>query len=735
MIFIGSDLVLSSQQWSSMIVGACSTWINLDHQNIQKRDHDQHQFYSELAHASHLNLPAVLLPSPLLSDDCIHYARFLQKLIQEGAIHCWLPLPITKSSVNNNNTFSDKSSTILHSTSMNTSPADDGLNYTLTGQKRRRSIEERVPNENLSSINTNNSNSSSASPRKPLPTSSDAEITSSITNITSSSSLSLPYINQNDPWLVWNKIRFLCDSSNHLSLCLLINETTPVPTTEEITRWLSEPVKCVLLSCNLFTYHEDTMFINTATVKFKNIEYEKIFQKFYRFGMQFVLQSSTTNNITNYSKLLPYLQYLRKLADISIQHNHSTFSNYNDYLQIPLQPLADHLSNTTYEVFESDQPKYIYYQLAIEKALSRFINSTLYHNRKHEISKTGSISSPCIILMVVGAGRGPLVNCALQAAMKTNCYMDIKLYAVEKNPHAICTLRSLNSTNKLWKDKVTIIEEDMRTWNPPNNDRADILISELLGSFSDNELSPECLDGAQRLLNSTSGISIPYQYTSYLAPVMSQKLWNNINNLNDKKYYETPFVVRMHNHTVLQEPQPVFTFTHPYEYPNKIDTESDNNKNQPDNRRYKKLRFQFSNYGIIHGLGGYFDTILIPSTLDKVKYNQNISADTNISSVNDSTNSIDNEVKLSILPSTHTPNMESWFPMFFPLRNSITIQPNDYIDVHMWRCVEAVGSLSKGGGVSSLAGKRVWYEYAITTSSNVVTPIHNSAGKYFSIGL
>lgn len=29
---------------------------------------------------------------------------------------------------------------------------------------------------------------------------------------------------------------------------------------------------------------------------------------------------------------------------------------------------------------------------------------------------------------------------------------------------------------------------------------ADIIVSELLGSFGDNELSPECLDGAGRLL-------------------------------------------------------------------------------------------------------------------------------------------------------------------------------------------------------------------------------------------
>lgn len=30
--------------------------------------------------------------------------------------------------------------------------------------------------------------------------------------------------------------------------------------------------------------------------------------------------------------------------------------------------------------------------------------------------------------------------------------------------------------------------------------QADILVSELLGSWGDNELSPECLDGAQHLL-------------------------------------------------------------------------------------------------------------------------------------------------------------------------------------------------------------------------------------------
>jgi hypothetical protein len=50
----------------------------------------------------------------------------------------------------------------------------------------------------------------------------------------------------------------------------------------------------------------------------------------------------------------------------------------------------------------------------------------------------------------------------------------------------------------MWGETVTIVSSDMREWNAP--EKTDILISELLGSFGDNELSPECLDGAQKFL-------------------------------------------------------------------------------------------------------------------------------------------------------------------------------------------------------------------------------------------
>ena len=50
----------------------------------------------------------------------------------------------------------------------------------------------------------------------------------------------------------------------------------------------------------------------------------------------------------------------------------------------------------------------------------------------------------------------------------------------------------------MWGEQVTVVSTDMRFWDAP--EKADILVSELLGSFGDNELSPECLDGAQKFL-------------------------------------------------------------------------------------------------------------------------------------------------------------------------------------------------------------------------------------------
>ena len=58
-----------------------------------------------------------------------------------------------------------------------------------------------------------------------------------------------------------------------------------------------------------------------------------------------------------------------------------------------------------------------------------------------------------------------------------------------------------NLREEVWGDRVTVVAGDMRVWSAP--ELADIIVSELLGSFGDNELSPECLDGAQKFLKGT----------------------------------------------------------------------------------------------------------------------------------------------------------------------------------------------------------------------------------------
>lgn len=193
----------------------------------------------------------------------------------------------------------------------------------------------------------------------------------------------------------------------------------------------------------------------------------------------------------------------------------------------------------------------------------------------------------------------------------------------------------------------------MRDFSPP--ELADILVSELLGSFGDNELSPECLDGALKLLKD-DGISIPCKSTSYINPIMSAVLHNNVCQLTSTvPAFDCGYVVLLKNIYHIDEPQALFEFTHP------------NRQQVVDNTRNKQLSFTAQNDCVLHGVGGYFDTVLYK------------------------------DIILSINPLTHTAGMFSWFPMFFPmvrlpsddeikycLNNSILSSICSNL-VHLWR--------------------------------------------------
>lgn len=177
--------------------------------------------------------------------------------------------------------------------------------------------------------------------------------------------------------------------------------------------------------------------------------------------------------------------------------------------------------------FEKDPVKYENYREAVEFALLDKIQL----NQLQVTSDVNSSVMQCVI-MVVGAGRGPLVNASLTAVKNVNKKKSVVggssynvtikplVIAVEKNPSAVLFLNSLKRNHPDWKGTTSVAECDMRSAEEhpllsgiikgDDAGKVDIVVSELLGSFGDNELSPECLDGVQRSgLMKESCISIP----------------------------------------------------------------------------------------------------------------------------------------------------------------------------------------------------------------------------------
>ena len=154
----------------------------------------------------------------------------------------------------------------------------------------------------------------------------------------------------------------------------------------------------------------------------------------------------------------------------------------------------------------------------------------------------------------------------------------------------------------------------MRSFRPTK--QADIIVSELLGSFGDNELSPECLDGVIPRLLKPDGISIPYSYTSYLAPISSAKLHDQVTSTSDTDKAESPYVVMFHQATIISEArgidrekiQPCWTFVHPG-YNTVLDEEGLPLTNAH-NCRSASLTFWVPHATVCHGLGGYFEAQL-----------------------------------------------------------------------------------------------------------------------------
>jgi protein arginine N-methyltransferase 5 len=377
----------------------------------------------------------------------------------------------------------------------------------------------------------------------------------------------------------------------------------------------------------------------------------------------------TTRKPQKPKDLTPYLSYLRHLQRTQPPRPiiDRFAAGYQDFLQSPLQPLTDNLESITYEVFEKDPIKYEWYERATAAALVD-LKKTLKRD---------------IIVAVVGAGRGPLMTRALKASASTG--ISIVPFAVEKNLNAHVLLQHRNATDPLWNKRVNIVKTDMRYWAGPTLPsgevgKVDILISELLGSFADNELSPECLDGVQHVLHPDHGVSIPTSYTAHFTPIASPKIYSDLlgrTGAGADERWELPYVSMLHQFDNLclapstgaaaaTEPsqadiQQAWEFVHPI--PQAILAQSQLRKGgslaaggggavggdgwNEHNARFCKLSFTCTTRGVCHGLAGYFETVLYESKAQGKK-------------IELSTNPVTMEAK--------SKDMISWFPIFFPLK-------------------------------------------------------------------
>nr|CAG4641509.1 EOG090X028A [Eurycercus lamellatus] len=568
--FTRADVILNSSDWSNLIVGKISSYVDLDHEDKIVRLQAEKTLEQELSFAGHLALPAVMMPLRKKSTNLarVLHNKVLNSPLNQARYHVWLHLPMVSAE----------------------SEAEQWQRESISGTD-----------------------------------------------------------NDGDTWHWWNNFRCTANFEKKLSLALEL--TADLPDSVSVERWLGEPVKCLVIPTHLFMTNKKGFPVLSKA-------HQSVIRQFLGQKTQILITGAQRHqSYKHYQQYMDHLWQVGIDADPLIQFA----QGYEDFLQVPLQPLMDNLESQTYEVFEKDPVKYTEYQRAMYLAI---LDKVSMEEKDTKV----------ITLMVVGAGRGPLVRAALAAAEKAD--RRIRVYAVEKNPNAIVTLQCL--VDEEWGEKVTVVSCDMRDWDAP--EKADILVSELLGSFGDNELSPECLDGAQKFLKD-DGISIPSSYTSFLGPISSSKLYNEVRSCREKdKPHYTPFemsyVVHFRNKTDLSDPQALFTFIHP-------------NKETPvDNSRYEVRHFPINCDSIVHGFGGYFETVLYK------------------------------DVMLSINPATHSPGMFSWFPVLFPLLSPVPVKKGDVLETHFWRCVNRT---------------HVWYEWCVTEPST--SAIHNPLGRSHNIGL
>lgn len=518
-----------------------------------------------------------------------------------------------------------------------------------------------------------------------------------------------------DMWGVWADFRTLCANytSNRLALGLRICADLADEFLDPCLyrRWNTEPLVCFCIESSVFTCGPGP---SESTIP--PAHYRLLSDLFTSLTQRLIICSVSAERLGERLRV-QFAAAVRRMVNEQISRaqepgdctqegvllEYIGHQEYIDNLQVPLQPLADNLDSTVYTTFEEDKAKYEKYREAVGYAIPDLVKIVG--------------DSRDIVVYLLGAGRGPLIDMIIEAETQYNAnnrsrrdLLKLQLVAVEKNVNAVVTLRFRNDIR--WGSRVTLVESDMRELSARVNSgelpKPDLIVSELLGSFGDNELCPECLDGVTDILRPTT-VSIPTTYTSYVAPIQSVRMYQNVLGCVSGKFYEkglpghgrpnsalqsdgsyalptsnevSPldeiYVVYMRAICRLDKPKPVFTFSHP------------NFKKLP-NTRQCIANFDIDMPSELMGFAAYFAAHLYGNSW------------------------------LSILPESHSRGMFSWFPALIPLRGLLRLNPGAKVDFHIERKVD------EGG---------VWYEWFVEYKNSESeqperTPLQNENGMSY----
>ncbi|ROT83021.1 hypothetical protein C7M84_023802 [Penaeus vannamei] len=233
-----------------------------------------------------------------------------------------------------------------------------------------------------------------------------------------------------DTWTWWNRFHSIANVEKKIGLALEVS--ADLPEQSVIDRWLGEPIRCAILPTSIWLTNKKGFPVLSRA-------HQQLVRGLFKLHVQFVVSGPLRHQ---HFKL--YQQYLEHIIRVNQEMDPlmDFARGYEDYLQCPLQPLMDNLESQTYEVFEKDPVKYSEYERAMYLAICDKIPEEEKDTKE-------------IVLMVVGAGRGPLVRRALAAAKAG--HRKIKIYAVEKNPNAVVTLQAQQDED--WGDQLA--EEDV----------------------------------------------------------------------------------------------------------------------------------------------------------------------------------------------------------------------------------------------------------------------------------